>query len=560
MGRNGAGKSTLLRLIAGLASPTRGKVVTAGRVALLLQNPGDYFLHDRIGDDVPGAGRAGRPASAGRVRRRAPAAGARAGAHQRRAARRGLPRRADPRHGSRARRARSPPGCGSSRQGGTAVLVATHDAEFAAAWAGRTILLGDGRPVADAPTSEVLGGGWYFATQTARVLGGGALLPEEGAALLRATRGGRTDMSWVTASFVVLSVALLAGFTWYERSHPTARVIALVATLAALAALGRIAFAPLPNVKPTTDIVLISGYVLGGAPGFAVGAVAALASNLFFGQGPWTPWQMVAWGGVGLAGAGARADRRAGARPRPAGRGLRTRLARLRGGDEPAPLGHLLGRPTPPASSPRYSRRRCPSTSPTRPAASSSASRSARRSSARSPATGPGSRSSGSPPWPPPGFSPWRSARPPPRPPKRAARSATCSPPRTTTEAGAARPASPPHSSTAAGPRSVWPPPAATRAKSAPRAPSTYIKRHASELNDLGEIDRTILVLVASGLEPKLGDRNLVSELARQQRGNGSFAGRVNTTAFSILALRAAGRSTRNGADRAGGRLHRGPG
>jgi energy-coupling factor transporter ATP-binding protein EcfA2 len=69
---------------------------------------------------------------------------------------------------------------------GTAVLVATHDAEFAAAWAERTILLGDGRPVADAPTAEVLGGGWYFATQTARVLGGGALDPEAGAALLNA--------------------------------------------------------------------------------------------------------------------------------------------------------------------------------------------------------------------------------------------------------------------------------------------------------------------------------------------------------------------------------------
>ena len=61
------------------------------------------------------------------------------------------------------------------------MLVATHDAEFAAEWSERTVLLGDGAPVADAPTSEVLGGGWYFATQTARILGGGALLPEEGA-------------------------------------------------------------------------------------------------------------------------------------------------------------------------------------------------------------------------------------------------------------------------------------------------------------------------------------------------------------------------------------------
>jgi energy-coupling factor transport system ATP-binding protein len=49
----------------------------------------------------------------------------------------------------------------------------------------RTVLLGDGRPVADAPTAEVLAGGWYFATQTARILGGAALLPEAGAALLR---------------------------------------------------------------------------------------------------------------------------------------------------------------------------------------------------------------------------------------------------------------------------------------------------------------------------------------------------------------------------------------
>ncbi len=81
-------------------------------------------------------------------------------------------------------------------------------------------------------------------------------------------------------------------------------MVALVATLAALAALGRIAFAALPNVKPSTDIVLISGYALGGAPGFVVGALTGLVSNFFFGQGPWTPWQMAAWGAAGLIGAG----------------------------------------------------------------------------------------------------------------------------------------------------------------------------------------------------------------------------------------------------------------
>jgi len=110
-------------------------------------------------------------------------------------------------------------------------------------------------------------------------------------------------MSWQLASFLLLALALAGGFAWYERSHPSARVLALVGTLAALAVLGRIAFAPVPNVKPTTDIVLLSGFVFGGAPGFAVGAVAALASNFFFTQGPWTPWQMAAWGAIGVGGA-----------------------------------------------------------------------------------------------------------------------------------------------------------------------------------------------------------------------------------------------------------------
>ena len=111
-------------------------------------------------------------------------------------------------------------------------------------------------------------------------------------------------MSWPLASMLILGIALGIGFAWYERTRPSARVLALVAALAALAVVGRLAFAAFPNVKPTTDIVLFAGYALGGAPGFAVGALTALTSNIFLTQGPWTPWQMAAWGGVGLAGAG----------------------------------------------------------------------------------------------------------------------------------------------------------------------------------------------------------------------------------------------------------------
>ncbi|NLT04696.1 MAG: hypothetical protein GXY03_00145 [Solirubrobacterales bacterium] len=110
-------------------------------------------------------------------------------------------------------------------------------------------------------------------------------------------------MTWQVSSFALLAVVLAAGFLWYERRRPPARVVGVVAVLAALAVVGRLAFAAIPNVKPTTDIVLFAGYALGSAPGFAVGAIGALASNVFLGQGPWTVWQMAAWGAVGVGGA-----------------------------------------------------------------------------------------------------------------------------------------------------------------------------------------------------------------------------------------------------------------
>jgi energy-coupling factor transport system substrate-specific component len=110
-------------------------------------------------------------------------------------------------------------------------------------------------------------------------------------------------MSWQASSFALLALALAAGFAWYERDKPPARVLALVAALAALAVVGRLAFAAIPNVKPTTDIVLFAGYALGAVPGFVVGAVTAIVSNIFLSQGPWTVWQMAGWGAVGVGGA-----------------------------------------------------------------------------------------------------------------------------------------------------------------------------------------------------------------------------------------------------------------
>ncbi len=111
-------------------------------------------------------------------------------------------------------------------------------------------------------------------------------------------------MSWQVGVFAVLGLTLLGGFVWYERSRPPSQIVALVAALAAISVAARVAFSPIPNVVPSTDIALISGYALGGAPGFAVGALTGLVSNFWLGQGPWTPWQMAGWGMTGLLGAG----------------------------------------------------------------------------------------------------------------------------------------------------------------------------------------------------------------------------------------------------------------
>lgn len=103
---------------------------------------------------------------------------------------------------------------------------------------------------------------------------------------------------------LLAAFALVAGgFAWLEQGGDTARDLTLVATLAGIAAAGRILFAPVPSVQPVTVIVAAAGVALGPRRGFAVGALAAIASNMFLGQGAHTPWQMLAWGGCGaLAG------------------------------------------------------------------------------------------------------------------------------------------------------------------------------------------------------------------------------------------------------------------
>lgn len=100
-------------------------------------------------------------------------------------------------------------------------------------------------------------------------------------------------------AMVVLVLAMF--FAGYETSRPALRQIMPTLVLAALAA-GRILFGPIPDFKPVSVIAVIAGACLGARSGFMVGALAALTSNFFFGQGMWTPWQMYAWGVVGYVG------------------------------------------------------------------------------------------------------------------------------------------------------------------------------------------------------------------------------------------------------------------
>jgi energy-coupling factor transport system ATP-binding protein len=200
MGRNGAGKSTLLRTLAGLQEPVRGKIEIPDEIALLTQNPGDYLVRERVGDELPGeAGLAvlrlvglehavdadPRDLSGGE-RQRLALAIALAGRMDGDALP-GLVALDEPTRGmDRARKDDLVRLIGDLAERGAGLLVATHDVEFAAAFAERIVLLGEGVVIADGPAAEILSGGWYFATEVARVLDlPGVITPQQGAEALR---------------------------------------------------------------------------------------------------------------------------------------------------------------------------------------------------------------------------------------------------------------------------------------------------------------------------------------------------------------------------------------
>jgi prenyltransferase beta subunit len=355
-------------------------------------------------------------------------------------------------------------------------------------------------------------------------------------------------MTWQVGSFGILALVLFGGFLWYERVRPSARVLSLVAALAALAVVGRLAFAAIPNVKPTTDIVLFAGYALGGVPGFAVGAVTALVSNVFLSQGPWTAWQMVGWGAVGVGGGLlARA-----ARGRELGRlwlavacglaGLAfgawmdvyqwTLAARqdldsylaISASSLPYNLAHAIGNvvfclvigPVFIRALRRYRRRFEVRWEPLPAAAVALVALAVAAWLAAAPVA--------------------QAARPSTRAVRYLGRVQNLD-----GGFGGAR------GQASSGLYTGWTALGLASARRNPRdvhrrrghAVTTYIRRRSGSLRDVGSIERTILVLRASGLSARrFAGRNLVAELLAQRRQNGSWRSNVTHTAFGILALK----------------------
>jgi energy-coupling factor transport system ATP-binding protein len=196
MGRNGAGKSTLLRALAGLIEPERGRVRAPGGVALLPQRPGDMLVRERVSEELSGeAGAAAlrlfgleylassdpRDLSGGERQRLALAivvAGRGPDGE-------GMPGAVlldEPTRGmDRARKSELGELASELSSRGAAIVIATHDVEFAAGFADRVVLMGRGEVVADGSAPELLAGGWYFSTEVARLLAGAAVTPEDGA-------------------------------------------------------------------------------------------------------------------------------------------------------------------------------------------------------------------------------------------------------------------------------------------------------------------------------------------------------------------------------------------
>lgn len=239
---------------------------------------------------------------------------------------------------------------------GTAIIMVSHDLEFCAEHVSRCALLFDGSIVTDAPPREFFSGSRFYTTAANRMarglapdavtvpdliaVCGGTPMAKKGRQepppqpeppsspapssekaarpishrallscalscllpILTLLLGLRFlgDRNYYLLSLLIVCEAMLPFFLLFERRRPAARELVVLAVLCALGVAGRIVFFMLPQCKPALALVVLTGAALGGEAGFLVGAVTMLVSNLYFSQGPWTPWQMLAMGLCGF--------------------------------------------------------------------------------------------------------------------------------------------------------------------------------------------------------------------------------------------------------------------
>ena len=110
----------------------------------------------------------------------------------------------------------------------------------------------------------------------------------------------RLNQSYYLSGLTIIVLTIAAFFLHFESRKPQARELVLLAVLCALAVASRAAFGFVPHFKPMLAIVMLTGIAFGPEAGFLCGAISGFASNFIFGQGPWTPWQMFAYGIGGM--------------------------------------------------------------------------------------------------------------------------------------------------------------------------------------------------------------------------------------------------------------------
>ena len=150
----------------------------------------------------------------------------------------------------------------------------SHDVEFCAQYADRTGLFFQGNVVTSKDSKEFFAGNSFYTTAANRM-----------------------------ARLIGLAIAVFSMcpfFLIFEGRKPQSRELLTIAVLIAIAVAGRAAFFMVPGFKPIVAVVIISGVSFGAESGFLVGSLSMLSSNMLFGQGPWTPWQMFAAGIIGF--------------------------------------------------------------------------------------------------------------------------------------------------------------------------------------------------------------------------------------------------------------------